>query len=48
MRDITPGEMLALREMLTMETTGLLSGAGITLTVNRRANCKKWHQTRQR
>ncbi|MGI6686371.1 MAG: hypothetical protein ACOX47_13045 [Bacillota bacterium] len=25
MRDITPGEMLALREMLTMETTGLVS-----------------------
>ncbi|HHT62901.1 MAG: hypothetical protein ACOX4H_04750 [Bacillota bacterium] len=25
MRDLTPGEMLTLREMLTMETTGLVS-----------------------
>jgi ferritin-like metal-binding protein YciE len=25
MRDLTPGEMLSLREMLTMETTGLVS-----------------------
>lgn len=24
MRDLTPGEMLSLREMLTMETTGLV------------------------
>lgn len=25
MRDLTPGEMLSLRELLTMETTGLVS-----------------------